>query len=122
MTNSKSPFFPEQQEIVWVDFQPSKHNELRGRHPAVVLSTKGFSQITGQVVVSPITHATSNHLKSFFVPISNNAQIQGYVNPLQFHTFSLLGRHITSTQTFLDDAAFMKVIRTHAQILNIYDK
>jgi len=121
MTNSNLKFFPEQQEIIWVDFQPSKDNELRGRHPAVVLSTNGFSKITGQVAISPITHAANNHLKSLFVPISNNDKVQGYVNPMQFHTFSIIGRNMTSTHTFLDDEAFMNVIRTHEQILNIYD-
>lgn len=120
MTNSNPKWFPQQQEIVWVNFQPSSNSELRGRHPAVVLSTQGFSKVTGQVAVSPITHATNNRLKGMFIPVLNNAQIQGYVNPLQFHTFSLIGRQITSTQTFLDDEAFMNVIRRHEQILNIY--
>ncbi|KRK89701.1 hypothetical protein FC99_GL000318 [Levilactobacillus koreensis JCM 16448] len=54
-----------------------------------------------------------------FVPVANNPQIEGYVNPLQFHTFSLKGRDITTTGTFLDDYAFAKVLRIHKQILNI---
>ncbi|AKP64095.1 type II toxin-antitoxin system PemK/MazF family toxin [Levilactobacillus koreensis] len=119
--NSKAAIkdYPEQQEIIWIDFQSSRSNELRDRHPAVVLSTVGFSKITNQVAVSLITHATSNRLKDMFVPVANNPQIEGYVNPLQFHTFSLKGRDITTTGTFLDDYAFAKVLRIHKQILNI---
>ncbi|WP_125567513.1 type II toxin-antitoxin system PemK/MazF family toxin [Companilactobacillus insicii] len=116
----RKKFYPEQQEIVWVDFQPSKDNELRGRHPAVVISTSGYSKITGQVAVSPITHGKNNKLKSMFIPINNNDKVDGYVNPLQFHTFSILGRNIQSSSTILDDASFAEVIRIHEQILNIY--
>ncbi|MFC6164978.1 type II toxin-antitoxin system PemK/MazF family toxin [Lactiplantibacillus dongliensis] len=111
---------PVQREIVWIDFQPSQANELRGRHPAVGLSTAGFSELTGQVAVSPITHATHNHLKTMFIPINNNPKINGFVNPLQFHTFSIIGRHIESTGTLLDIEAFARVIRIHQQLLNIY--
>lgn len=120
--NSKTTkkFYPEQQEIVWVDFQPSKDNELKSRHPAVVLSTSGYSKITGQVAVSPITHGRNNKLKSMFVPVNNNSKIEGFVNPLQFHTFSISGRNIQSSGTSLDDEAFAAVIVTHEQILDIY--
>ena len=117
--NSKYPLSFEQQEIVWADFQPSTENELRGRHPAVVLSTKGYSLITGLVAVSPITHATNNHFKSLFVPIEQNSKITGFVNPLQFHTFRIKGRHIESAGSHLDDHTFAQVIRIHRQLLNL---
>lgn len=118
MKNSSDPFYPRRQEIVWVDFQPSKENEMRGRHPAVVLSNPGYSQITGLVAVSPITHASANRLKSMFIPVQNNSEINGYVNPLQFHTFSIKGRHVQSTATFLDDLAFAEVMKIHRQLMS----
>jgi len=55
-----------------------------------------------------------------FIPINNNPKINGFVNPLQFHTFSIIGRHIESTGTLLDIEAFARVIRIHQQLLNIY--
>jgi len=102
-----------------VDFQPSKSNELRGRHPAVVISTIGFSIITGQAAVSPITHAANNNLRSMFIPIKKDHKINGFINPLQFHTFSINGRNIKSSGEFLDDASFAYVIQAHKQILDI---
>jgi len=119
MNSNERLVYPIQQEIVWVDFQPSSDNEIYGRHPAVVLSTSGFSIITNQVAISPITHAHHNRLNQLFIPVTNNSEVEGFVNPLQFHTFSILGRHLETTSTFLDDAAFSEVIRIHKQILDL---
>lgn len=118
-SNLEPTFFPTKQEIIWVNFQPSTANELRGRHPAVVLSTSGFSKVTGQVAVSPITHGRSNRLNDAFIPVTGNEKIDGYVNPFQFHTFSISGRHIESSGTFLSTEAFAQLIQIHKQILDI---
>jgi len=111
-------YVPEQQDIIWINFQPSKKNELLGRHPAVVLSTSGYTAVTGLVAVSPITHATDNRLKEMFVPIKLNFGIEGFVNPLKFHTFSVIGRHVEYAGGLLDDASFAIVLKVHQQILN----
>ncbi|WP_395387416.1 type II toxin-antitoxin system PemK/MazF family toxin [Pediococcus parvulus] len=111
-------YVPEQQDIIWINFQPSKKNELRGRHPAVVLSTSGYTAVTGLVAVSPITHATDNRLKEMVVPIKSDFGIEGFVNPLQFHTFSVIGRHVEYAGGLLDDASFAVVLKVHQQILN----
>lgn len=113
-----SNYIPEQQDIVWINFQPSKANELKERHPAVVLSNSGYTMVTGLVAVSPIMHATDNRLKELFVPIKTNFGIEGFVNPLQFHTFSMTGRHVEFAGGLLDDASFAVVLRVHKQILN----
>lgn len=111
-------YLPQQQDIVWIDFMPSKGNELTGRHPAVVLSSSGYTEITGLVAVSPITHAENNRLKEFFIPITCNT-IDGYINPLQFFTYSITKRHLQFTGEILGDLAFSQIIETHRQLLNI---
>ncbi|WP_367371214.1 type II toxin-antitoxin system PemK/MazF family toxin [Pediococcus parvulus] len=111
-------YVPEQQDIIWINFQPSKKNEIGGRHPAVVLSTSGYTAVTGLVAVSPITHATDNRLKEMFVPIKSDFGIEGFVNPLKFHTFSVIGRHVEYAGGLLDDASFAIVLKVHQQILN----
>ncbi|WP_134645028.1 type II toxin-antitoxin system PemK/MazF family toxin [Weissella cibaria] len=113
-------YVPEQQDLVWIDFQPSKGNELRGRHPAVVLSASGYTRMTGLVAVSPVTHGINNRLKEMFVPVITNFGIDGYVNPLQFHTFSVVSRNVEYAGGILDDSAFAMVMKTHQQLLNIY--
>lgn len=57
MSSKKNNYIPEKQDIIWIDFKPSKNEEIRGRHPAVVLSSAIYSEITGLTVVSPIMHA-----------------------------------------------------------------
>lgn len=111
-------YLPQQQDIVWIDFMPSAGNELTDRHPAVVLSTSGYTEITGLVAVSPITHAKNNRLKEFFIPITGKS-IAGYINPLQFFTYSITNRHLQFTGEVLGDLAFSQLIETHRQLLNI---
>ncbi|MDV7719330.1 pemK family growth inhibitor [Pediococcus ethanolidurans] len=74
--------------------------------------------VTGLVAVSPITHAADNRLKELFVPIKTNFGIEGFVNPLQFHTFSMTGCNVEFAGGLLDDASFAVVLRVHQQILN----
>ncbi|UQS82018.1 type II toxin-antitoxin system PemK/MazF family toxin [Bombilactobacillus folatiphilus] len=85
-------YIPEQQDLIELDFDPAVGQEIQKRHPALVMSHQGYSQITGLVVIAPVTHANHNRLKKFFVPI-NSEQVDGYVNPLQFFTYDFRKRH-----------------------------
>lgn len=48
-------YIPEQGDIVFFDFNPTKGHEQRGFRPAVVISTNVFNQNTKMVIVCPIT-------------------------------------------------------------------
>ena len=48
-------YIPEQGDIVFLDFNPTKGHEQRGVRPAVVISTNVFNQNTKMVIVCPIT-------------------------------------------------------------------
>ena len=48
-------YMPEQGDIVFFDFNPTKGHEQRGFRPAVVISTNVFNQNTKMVIVCPIT-------------------------------------------------------------------
>lgn len=56
-------YVPNQQDIIFIDFDPSISHEIRKRRPALVLSNQGYSRLTHLVVVSPITHANNNALR-----------------------------------------------------------
>lgn len=102
-----SNYIPERQDIIWINFLPSVGEEIKGRHPAVVLSTKIYSRLTGLVLVAPITHATNNRLKDFFVSLDNSTKkIEGYVNPLQIFTFSVKGRKAEFSGEIMPDDIF----------------
>ncbi|TSO25372.1 type II toxin-antitoxin system PemK/MazF family toxin [Lactobacillus sp. LL6] len=111
-------YIPNKQDIVWIDFKPSIGQEIRGRHPAVVLSTSIYSELTGLVLVTPITHGTNNRLKDFFIPLTNLTSVEGYINPLQFYTFSYINRHIQFSGEILDDSTFALVQRRVREIVD----
>lgn len=118
MMNWKNNIIPEQQDIIWIDFQPSKGNEMRGRHPAMVLSLPGYTMQTGLVMVMPITHARHNRLRAYFIGISEKS-INGFINPLQTYTFSVKARHVELTGERVNDLAWAKALQIHEQIVGI---
>lgn len=75
-----------QGDILWLDFSPSVGSEMRGRHPALVVSSDLYNQKTSYIIVCPIT----SHGNNFpgYVPL-NNYKIRGRVNANQVHSFSL---------------------------------
>lgn len=48
-------YIPEQGDIVFLDFNPTKGHEQSGFRPAIVISTNVFNQNTKMVIVCPIT-------------------------------------------------------------------
>ncbi|MCO8287646.1 type II toxin-antitoxin system PemK/MazF family toxin [Tetragenococcus halophilus] len=95
--NSKKneTYIPERQDIVWIDFDPIKGKEIQKRSPAVIVSAKKYSQLTGLTVVVPNTHATNNRfLNTDFLVSIQNSEITGFANPLQTFSFDFEKRNI----------------------------
>ncbi len=44
-----------QGDIVWADFSPSVGQEMKGKHPAVVVSSNSYNEKTNYLMVCPIT-------------------------------------------------------------------
>lgn len=119
MTNSfDKQYIPEKQDLIWINFRPSVGAEIRGRHPALVLSSMGYSELTGLVMVMPITHAANNRLREFFIPL-HAKKIEGFINPLQVFTFSIKGRDAEFTGEICSDQDWAAALQVHQQILGI---
>lgn len=105
-------YIPEKQDVVWLNFNPSSGKEIGKRRPALVLSNKEYSKVTNLVLVCPITHAKKNHLRmtGLLIPITEIPGIDGFINPLQIHTFDYQARKIDKIGE-LDDSTFFDVIR-----------
>ena len=51
---SETPWLPDAGDLIWTDFAPTKGREQSGR-PALVVSSRVFTEMTGLAVVCPIT-------------------------------------------------------------------
>ncbi|RUR19316.1 MazF family transcriptional regulator [Legionella sp. km535] len=65
---SKS-YIPERNDIIWLDFEPTKGKEIGKYSPALVLSSKEYNRATGLIISCPIS--TSIRGGTTEVPIDN---------------------------------------------------
>lgn len=87
---------PKQGDILWLNFTPSFGREMRGKHPALVVSSNAYNEKTNYVIVCPIT--TGGNDFTGYVPL-NGYKIEGRVNATQIHSFDI--NRITSRK-FVD--------------------
>jgi mRNA interferase MazF len=62
-------YVPERNEIVWLDFEPTKGKEIGKYRPALVLSGKQYNKATGLLICCPIS--TSIRHVPTEVPVNN---------------------------------------------------
>ena len=48
-------YFPDRNDMVWLDFEPTKGKEIGKYRPALVLSSKGYNKATGLLICCPIS-------------------------------------------------------------------
>ncbi|MFT8813722.1 type II toxin-antitoxin system PemK/MazF family toxin [Oenococcus sp.] len=114
--SSQINYIPDQQDIIYIDFNPSVGEEIRKRRPALVLSSQNYSRVTDLAVVCPITSSENNRLKDFFIPVSGTSTVHGYINPLQFHTFDYKKRHAQKVG-LLPTSSFIEAKQTILDLL-----
>lgn len=72
-------YVPDRNDIVWLDFEPTKGKEIGKYRPALVLSSKAYNKATGLLICCPIntsirkaaTEVAINNLDSPSVVASN---------------------------------------------------
>ncbi|WP_426423115.1 type II toxin-antitoxin system PemK/MazF family toxin [Pediococcus acidilactici] len=116
MNSQNDEYIPDKQDLIEIDFGPAVGKEIKKRRPAPVISNWGYSQVTGLVIIVPITHTNNHRLKDFFLPVVS-AEVSGYVNPLQFFTYDFRKQHARKLD-LLPTPAFVEVRQC---ILNIMD-
>ena len=110
-------YLPQKQELIWIDFEPSLGEEIKGRHPAIVMSSANYSKLTGLAMVMPITHAKNNRLREFFIPL-HTKEIEGYINPLQIFTFSIRKRRAEFAGEIASPQDWARALMIHNEILD----
>ena len=49
------PYVPSRNDIVWLDFEPTKGKDIGKYRPALILSSEAYSKQTGLVICCPIS-------------------------------------------------------------------
>ncbi|MBN4079179.1 type II toxin-antitoxin system PemK/MazF family toxin [Beggiatoa alba] len=62
-------YIPDRNDIVWLDFEPTKGREIGKYRPALVLSSKAYNRQTGLLICCPVS--TSIRGGSTEVPVNN---------------------------------------------------
>lgn len=62
-------YVPERNDIIWLDFEPTKGKEIGKYRPALVLSSKSYNRQTGLLMCCPIS--TSIRGGATEVPVEN---------------------------------------------------
>jgi len=92
MSKSVLPWIPDRGEMIWIDFTPHAGNEMAGRHPLLVLSTRAFNGKMGAVMGLSMTSKVHPHnpfqLKS---PVGKFDPI--FINTNQISTFDWRARN-----------------------------
>ena len=59
---AKVKYIPCRGDIVWIDFDPTKGHEQRGRRPAIVISLDAYNGMSGRALFCPITSKIKGHV------------------------------------------------------------
>ena len=61
------PWVPDRRDIIWIDYNPQRGQEMRDLHPMMVLSPRAFNERTRIVIGLPMTTAESNETNPFAI-------------------------------------------------------
>lgn len=106
---------PNQRDIILLNFDPQAGTEIKKRRPAVVLSPAAFQQLTGFVIVAPITSTERDfplHVKVV------NCNTHGEILCEQFRSLDFISREWEKVDT-LPLEQFLLVQQRIAAILDI---
>lgn len=123
MTPGKS-WAPDRQEIIWIDCNPKRGQEMRDAHPFLVLSPKAFNERTSLVIGLPMTTAAYNADNPFAVAVGTasgrKAGMTSYVLCHQPKSFDWrLRGGAPHPMKRLSDARFAEVLTIVNQIMQL---
>lgn len=55
-------YIPQREDIIWLDFEPTKGKEIGKYRPAFVLSSREYNQQTGLLICCPISTSVRGHI------------------------------------------------------------
>ena len=95
------PYFPEQGDIIVMDFDPQVGFEQQGRRPALVVSNGIYNRHCKMAIVCPITSTDKGH--AFHIPLDGNTRTTGVVLCDQVRALDITGRNAVYIETAPQD-------------------
>jgi mRNA interferase MazF len=92
-TKSGSAYCPDAGDFIWIDLDPTKGHEQRGRRPAIVLSRRAYNERARLCLCSPITRRAKGY--PFEVPIPAGHEVTGVVLADQVRSLSWVERSVS---------------------------
>ena len=71
------PYCPTAGDFIWLDFDPTRRHEQRGRRPAIVLTPRVYNERASLCTACPITNQAKGY--PFEVPLPAGAGVTGVV-------------------------------------------
>ena len=87
----RSVYCPDAGDFIWIELDPTKGREQRGRRPAIVLSPRAYNERAGLCVTCPITSRIKGY--PFEVAIPNGLKVSGVVLADQARSLSWSDRN-----------------------------
>jgi mRNA interferase MazF len=86
MRSGKSAYCPNSGDLIWLDFDPTRGHEQRGRRPALVLSPRSYNERAGLCIACPVTSQVKGY--PFEVLLPSQCAVTGVVLSDQMRALS----------------------------------
>lgn len=86
-------YIPKQGDIIYLDFNPTKGHEQKGKRPAIVVSINIFNEKTNMIMVCPITSNTKEFPTHYILEDTKN--IKGSVLCEHIRSIDYKARNVT---------------------------
>ncbi len=103
-----SEYIPKIGDILWVNFNPTKGSEQQGERPALVLSNTKYNDVTGMVIVAPITSKAKGYVGE--IPLPEGLDVSGVILSDHIRNIDWIERPIAPSGVFVDAEIVSKVM------------
>ena len=64
-------YVPDSGDVVWINFNPTRGSEQKGKRPAIVVSPKSYNSVSGLALLCPITSQVKEYPFEVVIKIKN---------------------------------------------------
>ena len=109
---AKVKYIPSRGDIVWIDFDPVRGHEQRGRRSAIVISPEKYNLLSSRVLICPITSKVKEHV---FEVAFTGSHIKGSILADQVRTMDFNKRNVV----FVEKAKITVTDEVEAKLLTL---